>query len=251
MQTSSIRNAPLYDLFIAVFTILSIVVAIYTFRLTESEALRANFRRLDLLFSGVLLADFCVRWWKSAEKRAFLRRNWPDLLGSLPALPILRFFRLFRLWRLWRIWRDSSLRDVWRTVIRQRAASSLWGMVIIVILSVLVAGWWIQRIEQAACAVDPAANICTLTDGFWWAFVTVTTVGYGDRYPVSDTGRLMAAVLMTIGVGLFGVLTSYLAAIFVYEEEQNQDAELRAIRAELAEIKQLLQEQSRRNEAFD
>ncbi|MGB1252380.1 MAG: ion transporter [Candidatus Promineifilaceae bacterium] len=247
MPENADHNATVYDIFILLFTILSLVVAIFVFQ-DGSTTLKANFWRIDLVFSFVFMADFLYRWWHSADKRSYLRHNWGDLLGSLPAVPHLRFFRLFRVWRLVRIFQRSNVHQLWNNIVRRRAESSLWGMIILVIVSVLVAGWWIEGLERAACAAgNPAANICTLEDGFWWAFVTVTTVGYGDLFPVSSSGRIMAAVLMTIGVGLFGILTSYLAAIFVEDEEKERDevldGELREIRAELAEIKLLLRQQ--------
>lgn len=58
---------------------------------------------------------------------------------------------------------------------------------------------------------DPNSNIKTAEDALWWSYVT-TTVGYGDRYPVTTEGRLIASVLMTAGVGLFGTFTAYIAS---------------------------------------
>ena len=101
--------------------------------------------------------------------------------------------------------------------------------------------------EEAFCtAGNQLANICSLGDGIWWSFVTVTTVGYGDYFPVSNGGRILAGVLMTIGVGLFGILTSYLATIFIRQDDEQLDvdviAELAEVKQELAEIKALLSE---------
>ena len=243
MSEKPARIATVYDLFVLLFTILSLVVAFMAYRGGLDNELGANFWRLDLIFSLIFMADFLYRGWHSADKRDYLRHNWVDFLGSLPAVPALRVFRLFRVWRLIRVLQRNNVDQFWRSIVRERAKSSLWGMIIVVILSVLVAGSWIQSLEQAACAVDERANICSLEDGMWWAFVTVTTVGYGDQFPVSNAGRIMAAVLMTVGVGLFGVLTSYLASIFVEAEEEARDDELQLIREELAEIKALLKQQ--------
>jgi voltage-gated potassium channel len=104
---------------------------------------------------------------------------------------------------------------------------------------------------------SPDANIVTGGDAFWWAFVTVTTVGYGDKFPVSGLGRFMAMLLMIVGVGIFGVLTSYLSAAFIgpddddeAEDEDNEsetgtarlEADMALVKEELATIKQMLQE---------
>lgn len=67
---------------------------------------------------------------------------------------------------------------------------------------------------------SPNSNIKSAEDAIWWSYVTITTVGYGDKYPVTTEGRLIAAVLMTAGVGLFGTFTGFLASWFVQEKKQ-------------------------------
>ena len=96
-------------------------------------------------------------------------------------------------------------------------------------------------------SVVPEANIDTGDDAFWWAFVTMTMVDYGDRYPVTLWGRVVATVLMTVGVGLFGVLTSYLTTTFVVSDRVEQAdielvrEEIAAMQAELVALRKLLE----------
>ena len=85
-------------------------------------------------------------------------------------------------------------------------------------------------------------NITTAEDAVWWAFTTITTVGYGDRYPVTTEGRMIAVVLMSGGVSLFGLFSGFLASWFVGEEDQSQNAELVAVKEELARLRQLLEQ---------
>jgi voltage-gated potassium channel len=94
----------------------------------------------------------------------------------------------------------------------------------------------------------PESNIKTAVDALWWSFVTITTVGYGDKYPVTPEGRAIAILLMTAGVGLFGTFTGLVASYFVEPEQKREIAsdaavmaELRSIREELAELKANLQ----------
>lgn len=68
--------------------------------------------------------------------------------------------------------------------------------------------------------VDTNSNIKTSEDAIWWAYVTITTVGYGDKFPITTEGRMIVALLMTVGVGLFGTFTAYLASWFVGEGEK-------------------------------
>ena len=67
--------------------------------------------------------------------------------------------------------------------------------------------------------VHPNSNIKTAEDALWWAYVTITTVGYGDKFPVTMEGRIIASILMTAGVGLFGIFSGFLASWFVKGNE--------------------------------
>ena len=93
--------------------------------------------------------------------------------------------------------------------------------------------------------VDRDSNIKTAEDAIWWAFATITTVGYGDRYPVTSEGRFAAAILMTAGVGLFGTFSGFLAAWFIGSEaaeESNVSSEIRALRTEIADLRKRLED---------
>jgi voltage-gated potassium channel len=67
------------------------------------------------------------------------------------------------------------------------------------------------------------SNIKTAEDALWWTYTTITTVGYGDKYPVTTEGRILAMVLMTFGVGFFGTFTAYVASIFVRGNQPEQE----------------------------
>jgi voltage-gated potassium channel len=73
---------------------------------------------------------------------------------------------------------------------------------------------------------QPNCNIKTAEDALWWSYCTITTVGFGDRYPITTEGRFVAILLMTTGVGLFGTFTGYIASLFIsdnLEEENSED----------------------------
>lgn len=86
----------------------------------------------------------------------------------------------------------------------------------------------------------PQANIKTPSDALWRSFVTITTVGYGDRYPVTDAGRLIAVVLITAGVGLFGTFTGFVANFFV--EPQQEESEIRQLMDEVRQLRAKIEE---------
>ncbi len=95
---------------------------------------------------------------------------------------------------------------------------------------------------------DPESNIKTAEDALWWAFATITTVGYGDCYPVTWEGRLIATILMCAGVGLFGTFSAFLAAWFIGSEpgkgSLQVSADLRELREEVAALRRTLEERA-------
>ena len=74
----------------------------------------------------------------------------------------------------------------------------------------------ILHIEQYA----PGANITTASDALWYNIVTISTVGYGDRYPVTNEGRVFGSLIIVVGVGIFGTFTGYLANLFLAPQEE-------------------------------
>lgn len=143
-------------------------------------------------------ADLLVRLALAEDRRRYALRHWYDV--ALVALPLLRPLRLLRLLALIRI-------------LDRSAASSLAGRVL-----VYVAGAATLAVGLGALAVLDAerdadgANITNFGDALWWASTTVTTVGYGDHFPVSTEGRLVALVLMVLGIGVVGAVTASVAA---------------------------------------
>ncbi len=88
----------------------------------------------------------------------------------------------------------------------------------------------------------PESNIRTPDDALWWAFATITTVGYGDRFPVTGEGRVVATILMAAGVGLFGTFSGFLAAWFLGSGKgDSAGAELAEIRQELTALRATIQ----------
>jgi voltage-gated potassium channel len=190
----------------------------------------------------VFLVDYLVRLALAERRWRFVRLNWVDGLAVL--LPLLRPLRIFSLVRVAR-------------VIDRRLTSTLHGRVagyttMSAALVVFMASLAAYDAERGA----PGATMTGYSDALWWALTTITTVGYGDQYPVTGQGRLVAVLLMLSGIALLGVVTAAVAAWFVRrvaEAAQAQDGEdgaallarvrelteeVRALRAELADVRE-------------
>jgi voltage-gated potassium channel len=169
----------------------------------------------DNAICAVFFYDFCIRFYRAENKWKFMRWGWIDLLSSVPAIDYLRAGRAVRLLRILRAFR--STKHLINHIFRSRAQGAFTTVSIIAILLIIFSSIAILQVED-----DPNSNIKTAEDAIWWAYVTITTVGYGDKYPVTTEGRLIACVLMTAGVGLFGTFTAYVASWFVAGKKQNE-----------------------------
>jgi voltage-gated potassium channel len=140
------------------------------------------------------------------------------------ALPLLRPLRLLRLASLFK-------------VMNRKASTGLRGRVAIYVLggSVLLAFCGSLAVLDAERS-NPDRNIVSFGDAIWWAITTMTTVGYGDRYPTTDIGRLAAAGLMVGGIALLGVVTATFASWLIEQVATTEQEETADLRSEIAAL---------------
>ena len=189
---------------------------------------------------AVFATDYFVRLGLSPSKWAFVKSNLIDL--AVVALPLLRPLRLVRLLALVSILHRTGSRELRGRV----AVYTAGGAILLLVVGALA----ITDAERGA----PGANITTLGEGTWWALTTMTTVGYGDLYPVTMTGRFVAAGLMVGGIALLGVVTATIASWLVQkvaeaseQEEAATRAEVQQLAAEIAALREELRDQSERS----
>ena len=150
-----------------------------------------------LAFAGDLLWGFA----KSKDKKKFLLSHPLEIVAV--ALPMLRPLRLLRLISF------GSL------VLEKVSIGKSVGITIKVIVTTLFFGYIAAIQITITERVSPSGNINNFSDGLWWAFTTITTVGYGDHYPTTSEGRIIAVCLMILGISLLGVVSATIAAWFV------------------------------------
>ena len=203
-------QAPTYEIFIgllAVISLFNLAVSVLPFSSAQKEIAKI----IDVPLTLIFLLDFTSRLMRSKPKRVYFieQRGWLDLLGSLPSF--FRLFRIFRLVRVTRLLGEYGFNNIVRSFIKNRADNALIVVLFMVLLLLEFGSMLVTFFEQQS----PEANITTGGDAVWWAFVSITTVGYGDQYPVTTGGRAMAFFVLATGVGLFGVLSGYLANFFL------------------------------------
>ena len=236
------EEASVYDLFIGLLSVISIVIIVLIL-LTPSGPSEAILFAADTLLCLVFLFDFGRSLARAPVKREYLFwRGAIDLLGSIPGAGALRLLRFARLVRIARLVRASGSRGIAVQMIKRRG-EAIGYTILLGAFAILVGGSYL------IAAVEPSAtdsNIKDAGDAIWWAWVTVTTVGYGDRFPVTDAGRLVGMITMATGIAIFGLLTSFITRLFMSEpadvEKEAETAqalltELAALRTEIAALR--------------
>lgn len=203
-----------------------------------SEAVEQAILVADWFIWAAFAFEFAVRLALSVERRRYVVEHWLDLIiVVVPFLRPLRVARSARALRLLGLSRVAALiaratRDTRRVLGRR----GLQYAAVLGLAAILGAAGVVTAFERNA----QGANIHGFGDSLWWAATTVTTVGYGDRFPVTAEGRGVGVFLMLVGITLFSLLTANIAAFFVESDEEGTRAALEELRDEVRQLRLLL-----------
>ncbi len=215
-----------WDRFVIFVTILTLVVLAVDFALDPGSKLSVVFGWVDFGFCLVFFVDFAWRLALAPHRWAFLRRNWIDLIGAIPFVGPLRGVRVIRLMRLIRLTRVIVL--IRRLVKHFEVPVPTKALGYLGIAATL---WWaFAGLTFSMFERGSNDNIKGMDDALWWSITTLSTVGYGDLYPVTAGGRLVAAATMALGVGILGTFGGTIATMFLDFREQGRKG-LRALSA--------------------
>jgi len=236
-ESRELSNA--YEMFVLVLTLLSLAIMVMLV-LPLSEATHKALTVYDNVICFVFLADFAMRLKRAPTKRQYFiaERGWLDLLGSIPSFGLvplgglLRLARLSRLARVMRLLSGKKKKEITADVLAHRGQYAAFITIIAASVVLVVASIVVLAFESGSAD----ANISSGGDALWWAIVTLTTVGYGDHFPVTAGGRITAVFVMFMGVGIIGALASILASFLVApsEAEPEPAAEPTGVLAEVS-----------------
>ncbi|WP_132281273.1 potassium channel family protein [Natranaerovirga hydrolytica] len=172
------------------------------------------------------------------ENLSIIKKNIPDLIAIIPFSSVFRLARLTRLARIIRLSKVSRVlrTTIWLSKFKDKIVSFLKtnGLIYMIMLTITInciGALLIYKLEDM-----------TIVDSFWWSFVTTTTVGYGDISPNTIGGKVLAAILMLVGIGFIGMLTGTIATYFlkdVSETKTYQEEIIKDIQQKLDDFEDL------------
>lgn len=202
----------IYDLLFGGLAIVAVCFAVCDMT-TGCSAVQRN---IDFVINLVFIVDYALRLLISKNKKEFFRNNILDLIAIIPFNSLFKVFRVFKIFKMLKLLKLAKASARFgRLYKRVKFFFDLNGfkyMVVSTLICIIIGGISIHYAEGMS-----------FVDGFWWSFVTATTVGYGDISPSTIPGRIIATILMIVGIGLIGSLTSTITALFFQKHEQKSD----------------------------
>lgn len=215
-QMESSKSFGILNLAVLVLSITALICLVVDTLLPISNEVSKILKYFDFFLCAFFFCEFLYQLITVTDKKEYLKWGWIDLLSSVPLIDTFRYARVIRIIRIVRIIRAfKSINEFLNHIYLNKAKGAFSSVLILAFLILIFSSIAILQVEDT-----PNSNIKTAEDAIWWAYTTVTTVGYGDKYPVTSEGRLIAIFLMTFGVGMFGTFTAYIASLFVKPANQ-------------------------------
>jgi len=216
------------------FLMVPLLLAPELFKL--SPELKETFFVLDAFIWAAFALELVIKTYLSEKRGEYLVRHWYDVL--IVVVPFLRPLRIVRSIRLLRLLRGARLLSfAMHFVHSAQKVVDRHGIKYALLAGALL---YFAAAGLALLFERDGGNIRTLDDALWWAAATITTVGYGDRFPITTEGRAIAVFLMFLGISLFSLVTASVAALFVLPEQQKEEATLEDVLKRLSELEALI-----------
>ena len=225
------RHQVAWELVMAVLTVVYVVIT-----LLDDQAVRGLPEAFALALSLVFLLEFCARCWDAPSRMRYLRDHWIDLVTCIPAVGPLRALRLVRLLGLVRLAVRIRALDLARGRTSQTMGAWMLAPTLVLLWFAAAEGFWLTEHGR-----NPA--VATFADALYLALFTATTVGYGDLRPITSEGKLLAGLLVFVGLGMLGFASSRLALFWLRSERETAhlEREVQELRREVARLADSMQ----------
>lgn len=226
------RQHLLYDILISSLAFTAVILVI----IDLSDGLLPWQLQLDRFILAVFTFDYLARLLVAKDRLAFARSNICDLIAIIPLHTLFRAFKIFRTTSLLKLVKLPRLfAFLYRPLKKAKVFFNTNGFKYVLFVTALL-------IMIGGILIHFAENM-SLSDGIWWAFVTATTVGYGDISPHTFYGRIIAMILMLMGIGLIGTVTSTITSYFLRENRKDVHSEaLEMVKRRLDHFSELTEE---------
>ena len=230
-----------YEISIASLSILAVVILIFEYS-SNLDTLEINvFYILDELILLVFATDYFIRLYLADNKKLFFKKNIIDLISIIPFNSIFQAARVLRITKITRLLKILKITKLLRAFIflekfKNKVSTFLKTNNFQYVLLITISTVGFGAIGMNLAEGKP------LLDSLWWSFVTVTTVGYGDISPTTGPGRIIASILMLIGIGFIGMLTGTISTFFIGKKASAttfKDATIETIKIKLDDFNNL------------
>lgn len=207
---------PYTEISIFVLILISVGFLVYEVAAEHSARTQKIIDIVELVLTGFFLVEYVVKFWLAPYKLRFVIKNWIDLLALIPFLRVFRLGRGLRLLRIFRLLRLVRVGSMLQTKISTMSS----GIEQRLIENLIVIGFMVFAIVFGTVGImifeeGADSGYDTIGDALWWCIVTITTVGYGDMYPQTTGGRIIAGVIMFIGLSFYALLTGLVTSLLI------------------------------------
>lgn len=200
-----------------VLSIASLILITSTLFLLHSSPTFHLFIAIDTFICAIFWCQLLIDLLRSPHKKGYLKQHWPDFIASIPVIEPLRFIRVLQILRVIRLLRSSK--QIYTQLQNNRKETTLASIFLLLTVLVTIGATSILFVEGNVAH----ANIHSAGDALWWVFVTISTVGYGEYYPVTTWGRIIASMIIISGVGLFGMVAGLMSSIISDPKHEAQE----------------------------
>jgi voltage-gated potassium channel len=214
------------EIFVLVLALFSIGLLLIDLTAELAPHQQRILERVDLVIACLFLADFLWRLYRAEDRWRFFRKSWWELLASIPmtlettrALRSMQLLRLLRIVRLLRVLRFAVRVKILLDRAKVFGDRTQLVKVTLFVTAIVIGG--ASAFHYFEFGVNPTVK--GFGDSIWWSIITVTTVGYGDIYPHTTGGRVVATLLLVTGLGTFGAWAASMAA-WIMESRENKES---------------------------